>query len=101
MEGVCTFHGRKFQDENLQLTLEKNIKNVEFDGMSAEPHQINQAELCDLICYLNLSKNQKKLLPSRLKSWNVFDKETTIFVLLEGARLKTLILFRRQFSVLV
>ncbi|GBN63573.1 hypothetical protein AVEN_56483-1, partial [Araneus ventricosus] len=42
------------------------------------PHFISQSDLNDLVRDLNLSKNQSELLTSRLKEWNLVEKETKV-----------------------
>ncbi|GBM45678.1 hypothetical protein AVEN_237916-1 [Araneus ventricosus] len=45
---------------------------------SPMPHLISQSDLNDLVRDLNLSKNQSELLASRLKEWNLLEKETKV-----------------------
>ncbi|GBN42532.1 hypothetical protein AVEN_51138-1 [Araneus ventricosus] len=45
---------------------------------SPMPHLISQSNLNDLVRDLNLSKNQSVLLASRLKEWNLLEKETKV-----------------------
>ncbi|GBM20775.1 hypothetical protein AVEN_30025-1 [Araneus ventricosus] len=45
---------------------------------SPMPHLISRSDLNDLVRDLNLSKNQSELLASRLKEWNLLEKETKV-----------------------
>lgn len=66
-------------EEDLQLRPENDdFEDLDYDGMSTEPHRINQHELNDLVRDLSLSKKQAELLASRLKGWNLLEKGTTI-----------------------
>jgi hypothetical protein len=42
---------------------------------SNEPHLLIQGELNDIVCYLNPSKKQAKILDSRLKRWHLLRQE--------------------------
>ena len=42
------------------------------------PQLINQSEVNDLVCDLNLSKSQPEILASRLKGWNLLQQNTKI-----------------------
>jgi hypothetical protein len=39
-----------------------------------ESHLISQADLSDFVCDLNLSRNESRLLASRLDSWKLLEK---------------------------
>ena len=48
------------------------------ENCSVNPHMINQADLNDVIRDLNLTKQQSELLCSRLKGWNLLEKDVRI-----------------------
>jgi len=45
---------------------------------SCEPHLLTQGELNDLVWNLELSKKQAELLCSRLRGWNLLQKDTKV-----------------------
>ena len=51
-----------------------------FAGASSsnEPHLLNQGDMNDIVCDLNLSKNQAELLGFRLKGWNLLHQDTKV-----------------------
>jgi hypothetical protein len=57
-----------------------NSRDLEFflNVTSAEPHNITQKELFDLIRDLELSKNKAELLSSRLQQWNLLDNTVQV-----------------------
>ena len=59
------------------LTLEDEQDDATFETStsSCEPHLLTQGELNDLVRDLKLSIKQAELLVSRLKGWNLFQKE--------------------------
>ena len=61
---------------------EQEIEDMEFkpNCFSSEPHLLSQGDLNDLVRDLNLSKKQSELLGSRLKGWNLLQKETKVSV---------------------
>ena len=58
------------------------MEDMEFkpDCISSEPHLLSQGDLNDLMRDLNLSRKQSELLGSRLKGWNLLQKETQVSV---------------------
>lgn len=57
----------------------KNDPTFEANTCSSEPYFPNQKDLNDLIRDLNLSKQQAEGLASRLKGWNLLQKDVRIF----------------------
>lgn len=55
-------------------------RNYETSQSFSEPHFLSQGDLNDLVRDLKLSKHQSELLGSRLKGWNLLQKETKICV---------------------
>lgn len=56
----------------------KNDPTYEASSCSSEPYFPNQQDLNDLIRDLNLSKQQAEVLTSRLKGWNLLQKDVRI-----------------------
>ena len=67
-------------DELSEADVEKEKDDPDFEPTSSlsEPHLLSQRDLNDLVRDLNLSKNQSELLASRLKGWNLLQKDTKI-----------------------
>jgi len=57
---------------------EQNDATFETSTSSCEPHLLTQGELNDLVWDLELSKKQAELLGSRLRGWNLLQKDTKV-----------------------
>jgi len=54
---------------------EQDDATFETSTSSCEPHLLTQGELNDLVRDLKLSKKQAELLGSRLRGWNLLQKD--------------------------
>jgi len=57
---------------------EQDDATFETSTPSCEPHLLTQGELNELVRDLKLSKKQAKLLGSRLRGWNLLQKDTKV-----------------------
>ena len=57
---------------------EQDYATYERNASSCEPHLLTQGELNDLVRDLKLSKKQAELLGSRLRGWNLLQKDTKV-----------------------
>jgi len=57
---------------------ERDDPTFETSTSSCEPHLLTQGELNDLVRDLKLSKTQAELLGSRLKGWNLLQRDTKV-----------------------
>jgi len=57
---------------------EQDDATFETSTSSCEPHLLTQGELNDLVWDLELSKKQAELLDSRLRGWNLLQKDTKV-----------------------
>ena len=57
---------------------EQDDATFETSTSSCEPHLLTQGELNDLVQDLKLSKKQAELLGSRLRGWNLLQKDTKV-----------------------
>ena len=65
------------EDSAESISLE-DIEYTYWGTSGNEPHWIMQEDLNNLACVLNLSKQQSELLASRLKQWNLVQKDVRI-----------------------
>ena len=66
--------------QDSEKAMEKETVDMDFQPVcsSSEPHLLSQGDLNDLVRDLNLSKKQSELLASRLKGWNLLQKESKV-----------------------
>lgn len=69
-----------FSDDEESTYAESIDDDYEASQTSSRPHVLSQGELNDLVRDLQLSKQQAELLGSRLKGWNLLQRETKVCV---------------------
>lgn len=67
------------EEENEPMEEFEKVEHDDFRDFSSDtPHMITQNDLNALIRDLNLSKDKAEILASRLKQWNLLEKNTKI-----------------------
>lgn len=72
---------REEEENRVEDNVDNEVEDPDFQTLdSSEPHLLEQEDLNDLVRDLKLSKQQAELLGSRLKGWNLLQKNTKVCV---------------------